>query len=449
MNLFAKRPRHFHAGPDDDASGSSSSNSKKAKTSDNPLPYLYKNALESIFVFLDLGELATVLAVDRAWNRAVSSTRSISSSWVCPNNSALPVVDICASPLARHIGSLRVDESTSPESIYLMHLSMPHLRELSCQLSTKINGAIHFPRDLCTLSLRVKPLTAMGDIKKLILAASRLSGLESFTFHGPTQDSMDLLDLSPFAATTSLRSIHTDQRRTRAYTPAQLAQLRAIPRLEKIEKPLVMKEVRVLLKTPHQLQLTSLRIDDSVKGVLELLATVSTTLTSLHFANVESMSFAFLRSVPYIRSLQLSGGSLGTEASETETEKLLDGCTWPLLTSMKLYDVENLTSAHISCLVSRMPALTNLELSGLESLESLECLATHGSTLSQSLTQLDIRECSLLGANDLQYVATLKQLEFLTLSGAFVASLDGWTRIQLNVPSLVLPNLVESGLYDN
>jgi len=449
MNLFAKRPRHFHDGPDDDA------NSKKAKTSDK-MPYLYQHAVESIFVFLDLGELATVVAVDRAWNRAVSSMRSISAD-LRPKQS-MALVDICASPLARHIGTLslfkyRGHSIASHETLYLLYLCMPRLRELSCEFPKKFaDGAIHFPQTLRSLYL-LQPATLPANTKRLILAASRLTQLESFSLNmlDASSELKDLVDLSPFTNSSSLRHISIDKASTNAhtpYTPLQLAQLRDIPHLESITSNLVVEEVRVLLKTPHQLQLKSLFISGRIDGISELLATTP-TLTNLDVVRSREMSFAFLHSAPQLRSLKLVECALGAEEeSVVNTEKLLAGCTWPLLTSLKFDTMANLTSAHIRCLVSRMPALTKLRLSGLNSLESLECLSANGSALSQSLTQLNISECPLLGANDLKYVATLKQLVKLTISGAFVASLDGWSLSQLEVPSLVLPNLVESDIYE-
>lgn len=108
-------------------------------------PALYAHALFSIFGWLQLRELAALLATSRQWSHAVRSMPPLCCR-VAPS-AAVPVRRMCGTALARHVTSFAPPSGvgTSVEltdaDVHMLHDSMPQLRECCIRLHMQQTSA--------------------------------------------------------------------------------------------------------------------------------------------------------------------------------------------------------------------------------------------------------------------------------------------------------------------
>jgi hypothetical protein len=111
---------------------------------------LYRHALESIFAFVSLRELASVLRVSKGWATAMRTMRPLDAKIdSMPDKSHL--LPLCMSPLARHVGSLTVP--LSPSTLYAVSRHCINLHTLDCLLQESFPAPLAFPPQLRVLWL--------------------------------------------------------------------------------------------------------------------------------------------------------------------------------------------------------------------------------------------------------------------------------------------------------
>jgi len=236
---------------------SSSSSSATSTDSTNPSPAsrLYRHALESIFGWLSQTELATALQAPKSWLAAVESMASLQ---LTIKKVSAPLRSIADSAMGRHVTQLGLVGSRVPltaDSLFIVARLMPQLCELTCDLQlTPTPGPLTFPPGLLKLDLRITGGSAAADVNAALLAIGRLRLLESFTVWLPSLN--DQLSFASLASLPQLRylAIHAPNRAS-LLSDAQVAELRAMPRLHQLDVwPMPTSLLRRLLAQPHQLQ---------------------------------------------------------------------------------------------------------------------------------------------------------------------------------------------------
>ena len=132
----------------------------------SPAMRLYRHALESIFGMLELSDLVRVIAVSRQSSAAVRSMKTINASLERSERTmrALtsyrplpPVSRIVASPLLRHLASVRIrheGEFWTPldtASLALLTQHAPNLQSLWCALTLTSHDPLVLPAKLASL----------------------------------------------------------------------------------------------------------------------------------------------------------------------------------------------------------------------------------------------------------------------------------------------------------
>jgi len=89
-----------------------------------PVSRLHRHALESVFAFLNLRELHSVLSVSCRWQAAVLSMRSI----VDPRPRDLSLGPLLNSRLLHHVGKLRLTDKVTSQELVQLAQRAPQLR---------------------------------------------------------------------------------------------------------------------------------------------------------------------------------------------------------------------------------------------------------------------------------------------------------------------------------
>jgi hypothetical protein len=141
----------------------------------SPLPAiavrLHRHALESVFSFCRLKELAPLLRVSKEWTAAVQTMRPLCT--VAFSQSPLQL--ICASRLSRHIGSLRCECSSSSSSEAALSLlssaRLSHLHSLTLTMTDNWS--------LLMLPTRLRHLHVRFLLSGYVAAAQNLRDLDA------------------------------------------------------------------------------------------------------------------------------------------------------------------------------------------------------------------------------------------------------------------------------
>ena len=428
-----KRPRHFHQGPDE---AEEEQREEEAAAAQPPVARLYRHALESIFGFLSLADLSRVLAVSRPWSAAVGSMRCINTK-VASIPAAHPLFELCASRLARHIGTLGSENKSivvSQGDLYLAGTRMTGLHALFYKLPSPLVGPLLFPPSLTNLTVDPFGLPAR-EANAMIKAASRLPNLMSLKVcYSKLQP---LLDFAPLRHSTQLHTLALDLVVTQNLSLQQADDLRTIPNLTYLDLPLQASDMRLLLRAPHQLQLQKLNLtgplDAEIGGLLSSLPRLTNLCAS------DATSFSFLNSLPNLRILQLD--TLALPEPLPEPEQMMGGGQCSKLTSLTIWTSE-LTAAHVGALLSRMPAVCWLTLIDMPRLESLSFLSS-SEPLATTLNGITLKDCRhpQLRAEELHHLYSLQKLTWLVINNCFSERLDSFTLKEFKPPSRHFPKL--------
>lgn len=419
-----KRPRHFHQGlgPETDVG--------------NNKVNLYRHALESIFAFFSLSDLHTATSVSKSWCLAVDKMRGIDATIEqLPDGN--PLFGLCASRLARHIGTIGIGSDPlviDQAGLYLVGLRMTSLHTLYYRRLGKLPfvGPLIFPPSLTHLSVECESVVTVTN--RVILAASHLSSLNRLDLNARVSLSVNL---APLRGLPSLQTLHFKLCTNDNLTLQQSEDLRAMPSLTHLRAPFDSQDMRMLLSgAPHQLALRALSfggiMDDDTISLLASLHSIS----NLGLGDTNELKC--LASLPNLTTLQLDDFALQPILKGT-----IIGGQCAHLTQLSI-NTSGLTSAQLGALLSRMPRLCKLYITEMQRLESLEFLSAE--PLASTLTRLELEECchAQLSADELHHVFSLRNLEHLQLVDCFSERLDSLTLREFKVPSLRLPSLVSS-----
>ena len=434
-------PRPFHAGPTPPAADSDAS---AAESADGPPPTarLHLDALESIFALLSQRDLAVALQVSRGW---LSAVRSMASLELEVGRPAAPLFVVAASAMGRHISALGSfcdgDSDDAPSGVMdgdarfsLAHL-MPRLRSLACVLPLPPWPVpLRFPAALRRLDvdLRVSAAVTAAHVNTALRAIGRLPLLESLTILLPALDPQ--VSFVPLAALSRLRvlDIHSEDAETKL-SDAQENELRALPQLQALLLPLMtIDSLRRLLRQPHTLQWQQISFPNPVDDEFAALLPQLPSFTNLH-AIASCTHFEWLRGMANLRhvSLWMDSADCGSSLAAG-----LECCS--NIEILSLEECPDLTSAHLTDLLPRLPRLRSLELSHL-SIDSLSFVAEP--PLTDRLSSLCLENCAQLPLVELRHVHALRGLKTLRLHCSFTARMDDYSQSLYEPPSLLLPQL--------
>lgn len=416
-------------------------------TAPPPAVRLYRHALESIFAFLDLPLLTSVLRVSRSWLAAVKSMRSLQLE-VSPS-AEIPLRVVTASAMARHITALsacgrfhNVPVKVNADILHILSFQMAHLLKLVCELTLSPNiGTLSFPVALRQLELSVPAPAAATDINDAIRAISRIPLLESLTIVLPTQDPQ--ISFAALATMPYLRELEINIHRRSLpvnFSDVQVDELRTLPRLRKLTVYMTDDMMRRLLRQTHRLQWQQIILPEQLNDEVATILTQLPTLTQLD-CDISSPScnhFLWLQQLPKLTEVHVSYDS-EEPLSVERIVSLVSGLRCCInIEILKFSYCDTLTVAHLTDLLPRLPRLLALHLYFC-TIDSLSFLAQ--APMTHQLLSFDISDCTQLPAAELRYVHALRGLKTLVLWRSFDAPLNDYCQSLYTPPSLLLPRL--------
>jgi len=419
---------------------------------------LHHHALESVFSFVTLRELAQLLSVCRDFNGAVRSMAPIGKE-LSFGMSADAFSAVLHSPLARHVTAIWSPSMNMPlslEQLSQLAVHMPNLCRLRCYpllpATPATEAEFRWPPRLTELSVAVvladrsqlQHAESMAHIaaRTNVLLASlpqlphleRLSlVVQSFAFFVPAD-----VSFAPLAALPQLTYFHCDWplAQTARLPDTQARELQALTSLRHLRlSPTSGEDATTmrLLTPPHQWQLEELGSAWSAE-VLRLLPTVP-TLTRLDVM-MRSDDATFLTGLPNLSDLSLYlAGSPPLDPSVVLVS--LQHCAQ--LVKLRLHVVKALhlnVDSVVAC-VRHMPLLRSLHI-GTARFSSLAILRE----LPPKLTHLGL-SClagsNELPATELEHVKALPVLRTLMLYGFRFQGIPSGAvpaRLKAEMPSL-------------
>ena len=446
---WAHPPRHGHDEPsaaaEPAASNSSSSNNRTAAAqSSRPTPpgaRLHRHALESILAFSDLNTLTAALRVSKEWLDAVGSMGRLGFTAEC--RTAL-IESVSASAMARHVGDLEVvvNVRMSADEAESVAVNMPHLRRLQCWVpQLPADGPLLFPAGLRELVLLVDDSASAAEINTAIAGAGRLEQLDTLNLRLRSRDS--LISFAPLAALLRLRAFSIDGAADVDFSDAQVAELRALPRLHTVRiDRLTIGDLRRLLRRPHDLQWQHVALMSRVDEETGALLTQLPSLTRIReFMGCER--FEWMSGLPNLTDVDFWLDA--SPAAEGRAASLVAGLAHcAAVTRLALAGATDLTAAHFAELLPRLPRLQSLVLTHLD-VDSLGFLSQ--APLTSQLSSLVLSGCTELPLSELSHVHSLRGLKLLSLFESFTAPMDAHSLSLFEPPSSVLP-LLESFEYE-
>jgi hypothetical protein len=425
---------------------------------------LYRHALESIFAFCSVTELASVLRVSKDWAAAVQSMRPLDGQVGYMQSDLLQ--HLCASRLARHVGSLFCSmwpigapaPPLSDTALVEVAQRMVNLRRLAWKSSViadtvaVLESRFVFPVRLRHFGLQVVPANKEAPpsasswsraLNAAIEAIASLAELESLAL---TAEDARSCDLTPLLRAPALRDLTLVLNQDVLESPTVVETLRCMPHLRSLSfEPSALGFAR-MLQTPHKMKLDTLNLSllpltaehgDAIKQL--------STLTDLRFV-LNSEHTDFFQQLPNLHSLQMHGGQstvLPDAARIMQSLHSLTGLTELGLGGKVREEMPHhfhFTSNHLAACLPHMPLLTKLLLMGASALNSLRFLSS--GPITQSLQELDLGSFTVrLPPSELTHVHALSSLTKLTLRSVFDPPPDESTLALYAPPSRLMPSL--------
>ena len=412
---------------------------------------LYKHALESIFVFLPIRDIAlSVVAVSRRWNETIagdtSTMRCLDAKIVKRRQLSIDTFydDLCSSPVARrHVGSL----GSAIRRVFIWDRHGPvlsllkNLHTLYCRMQDNSH-----PDGLCFLG----SLTSLDiDVyshdltNQMLQSVGLLPKLSRLTLCFPRYTTEKLVNFSPLQKSASLVQFGLKtvmpQSVGNFIHPEHIKQIRAMSQLKSFSCRLDTSNLREFLLVEEEeekaIRWKSLMFVgeiDSLMASLVALSPLSHSLVRLQLHRANDLSFAHL--LPNLTDLVLSDFRANPKESAWNGLPVPNNITVLTLEAGGGY----LSSDHIERMVSSTPHLRTLGLSNARYVNSLAFL----SHVRGTLTSLALHRCTGLRAIELEHIFALRQLTSLTLGrDSFGETLDSLTLSHLRVPSRYIPTL--------
>jgi hypothetical protein len=470
------------AGPtthDDDDMTMRQTSEAIAETSLACMGVLYKDALTSIFAFLDFDDLHSALLVSPSWSAAIRSmprldvslilvTRVPRSLIVQSSVIVRAVAQIAKrlrtrsaasssadSSLARHIGELRTVESELAVSeLARLHIALPNLHTIDVVFvwigPLPLLCPFHLPCGLRRLKLHEKSMDrrGVGSCQSLVDVLGELNRLEELTLILSRSYDSDLR----FGPLVHLRRLHTFTFRwcdggseaDVELSDEQVAAIRGLPSLTELELfngYLPAQLLQRLAHQPHTLQWESVNLNWTRLTTAHGVALQSlSSLTSLRPLVFNCTNLDFMRHLPLLAIMHVHV-ELNPALSQLSESVLISGLqSCHRLTDLSLEAVP-LTSAHLTEIFAHLSLLHTLLLSRLEELADFSCFS-HGS-ITRSLNTLQIWGCNhpALQMREMIHLSALSQLSRLEIRGSIVGPLDAPMSALFTPPSSHMPNL--------
>ncbi len=424
------------------SSHGSVSDACNAIASPPPQPHLklHQHALESIFGHLSFDELRSAVLVSPRWLEAVYAMRGIEGGKQLLVDSAEEITSVMQSRIARHVtdGShLRKSSDLSQQQVQQILRCMPFLRELRFTplADDEWSGAMRFPSTLHTIELRFPPISG-ASVNSLLRALSLHQPLVSLV-------ALDLqfaaflpagVSFAPLQTLPALRhlTIHQSSPSEVEITHTQVLEMRALTQLEQLELRCDESTMLQLLEPPHQLQWTMAPytgcITDAVAALLPTLPRLSAFSHSAFALSLTSLDF--LAQLPALTSIRLRQ----MDGSRMDALLLALSVSLPQVISLTLYG-SDLTTQQLRGLMSRLPNLRELSLSGLRNGRLTFLQPVYG-----TLRVLHLTACSI-SPESLVVLHSCSQLTDLQLTHSLSKPLDVMYRWALTPPSPLIPTL--------
>jgi hypothetical protein len=440
---------------------------------------LYRHALESIFAFLSLKDLALgVLRTSCEWSAAVGSMKSLDFAWTEPRTSfALPLAPhkhvwtsvemiraVLQSPFARHIGTIGIGDCAR---LPLLMDALTELVEARCsslhtlrfvQARVSLWSAAHhvfLPSRLRHLSCE---LVLQASLRHVLQQSARLQQLETLALTLKEHDYAS--ENCSFVGLQSLPRLRSLELTTGALTNEQVTELRLLTasglqrlHVDSFSRHIVqngfVNELVVLLAPPHhpfaQLREVGLiRTDEATEQLRSL-----PQLTKISVSST-LQSWRFLRDLPRLVHLDLTLAvsndphQLDSFLAEAKSTAAASSPFCASLTSLTLRSqrrdlsvmrshAETLVEALVRALAPRLRSLTlhRLELQGWS--------PQWAAAAAPSLTQLRMEDVPSFGS--LAMLHPLSKLCSLALIDSVELSAD--ERLLYERPSFLFPKLAQ------
>jgi len=421
------------------ASGKELHGSGAPVASSSAISCLHRHALESIFAFCSLFELAQLLPVCRDFHSAVRSMAPIAEK-VWRNLSSAALTAAMGSPLARHIAELGepgcMGLTLGPEQLALLADRASNLRHITCRPDLSAGAAFaetRWPARLDNLKVFVAlpRRSHLGDaalvarvterVNALLISLAQLTQLEHLVLMAlPSSYFVPAaISFAPLAALTRLEYFYSNFPFTSARevdasagAAAHAEQLKALTSLRELQLFGEAAMRKLLLTPPHGWQFEELNLGWSDE-VLHLLPTVP-SLTQLRLY-VPEEDATFLHGLPNLTHLELTLRSrppLDTSAVLAALQHCTKLTTLVLLGGMQLH----FGSDALAACLRHLPLLGSLRVDCTR-FGSLSFLTA----LSRQLFDLELRSMGVGGQQlppaELDPIKSLSALECLLLVG--------------------------------
>lgn len=424
----------------------------------SPAAMLYSHALESIFAFATLSELAALICVTRTWQASVLHMRPIAAAvdreCASADVGGQYVHQLVQSRLRRHVSHLSVYVSkfrikwmpavTNEQLVALAH-AMPHLRSLD--ICVLCNGAVglDFPARLQTLSLRLAKskqfvLTAVTASDSALLhqatnavaAVSQLAELADLKLDFPYEISPSL---EPLRAAAQLRTVDLSDF-CFPFSADNMRVLREMSQLHELVLPLspLRTHWSEVLLLGHQLQLRTISVSHPTAADAAALSTLH-SLTEVRLTTSIVDEIHFIGALPQLQSLSFGApGHLTTEAVTRRRITTLQQCTQ--LTSLTL---NRCSTALLECL-QHLQLLTALNLRSCTGSNVLSLITQ--SPCAAALRSLQLRSITPRAhLNTLTHLQQMRALQHFAAFNTFTGQLTDEQATLYRPPSALLPAL--------
>ncbi len=404
----------------------------------SPVSMLYSHALESIFAFCVLTELAALLAVSRDWRSSVLKMRPIEGRLCIVSHL---IKQMCASPLRRHVIGITQHVATDRigrGAFKLLSKKMPHLQSLQFAASCSGPDALLIPARLRELSLTMNksdfdsPLILEATLAQIV----RLPELTALTFSSAC--TVWNVSIAPLLAMAQLRKLDLNDAFVSSDTVAVLRQL---GQLHKLLPPYNLFW-SVILAPGHRLQLRGFNDSNGMSQEdCDTLATLP-SLTRVVLDRCDCTHFDCLTSLPQLQNLELS--FIGSQQVDSpRVVAALRQCTQLTeLSAASLFPwhIVFTSEQQLREVVQSLPLLRSLSLIGCTNIPSLSFLTSGPIASTLTDLRLSIFEPRLPVA-ELHHIEQLRALERIELIDVFERALTPAENALYTPPSHLMPLL--------
>jgi hypothetical protein len=392
-------------------------------------PRLHRHALESMFAWSSVRELAILTRVCREWQMATLSMRGLNEDMTIRTVGDASFA-LCQSRLACHIGALQCIHLVYHHSQYLR---IPELYELAqnatrlhtlvCTLGPGMRDDFLFPSKVTRLDVWMESQSKPNDLAIVLNAVAVMPQLEHFTLC--VMNTIADIHLTPLAFHATLRHFVLQSHKMNHVYIEDMRSFHSLASIkyECLGYPSVTRNALCMLLQPgHRLHLTTLKlqspqkIDDTIAALLSFMP----SLTHVE-AIITTTSLQWIKSLPKLLVLDITLFKISAVPS-LDNLAICYHVRQFALTAKGPIPVDWLAK-----MLSRVPRLTQLWLGSM----TLGALPP----LPPSLTTLTLRGCKVQ-ADQLFPILTLHNLLNLRVKVYPALTDDACAWLQRKLPNL-------------